>query len=99
MSEMPPDDDGFGLPGRVVRAGITDEEILEMIRDRRLLLGHSNIVLKWHESQLKYIPLKPIEHRGRNQHAIRLGDRQRKIGRNRQRGNAVRKHLIRRKQR
>ena len=81
MSELSQNDD-FG-PVSTIRVGITDEEILEMVRDRRLLLGRNNIILKWHESRLRYIPLKPIEHRGRKQHAIRLGDRYRKIGRNR----------------
>lgn len=80
MPEAP--DDGFGSV-TVTRVGITDEEIVELIRDRKLLLGINNIVLKWHESRLKYVSLKPIVHRGRNQHVIRLGDRYRKIGRNR----------------
>lgn len=67
----------------MVRRGITDEEIVQMIRDRKLLMGVNNIVLKYHESRQTYIHLKVIEHckSGRGQYAIKIGDRYRKIGR------------------
>lgn len=85
MSEMQARDDGFDLHGRVARAGIADEEILEMIRGRYLMLGRNNIVLKYHESRMKYVVLHPISHwkSGRQQFNICRGDRQRKIGANR----------------
>lgn len=82
MSETSQDD--FG-PISKIRIGITDEEIIEMIKDRRLLLGVNNIVLKWHESHLRYVQLKPVFHwkSKRRQYIIGRGDRQRKIGANR----------------
>lgn len=63
--------------------GISDDELLELIEERYLVLGPDNQVWKFHRSQKQYIPLKIIYHSksGRAQHAIRLDDRYRKIGR------------------
>lgn len=56
-----------------------------MIRSKYLVLGRDNIVLKYHESRMKYVQINPIYHwkSGRAQYVIGRGDRRRKIGANR----------------
>ena len=72
-------------PVSTVRAGITDEEIIQMIKNKYLIFGKDNIVLKYHEARMTYVRLKPIYHwkSGRRQFNIGRGDRRRKIGANR----------------
>lgn len=55
-------DDGFGPKVETPLHGITDEEILEMIKSRRIILGPDNQVYKYHESRMRYVRLNPIAH-------------------------------------